>query len=83
MDELSVKCLLYADDEVIIAPTVCDLQAMCSWVNEIDSNNYRTLSGCGSRRDIRVNEYSALLIRRTDWAVYRPKPFQFRLATLA
>ncbi|GBP47352.1 hypothetical protein EVAR_38953_1 [Eumeta japonica] len=28
MDELSVKCLLYADDQVILAPSVCELQEM-------------------------------------------------------
>ncbi|GBP57397.1 hypothetical protein EVAR_51244_1 [Eumeta japonica] len=28
MDELSVKCLLYADDQVILAPSTCRLQMM-------------------------------------------------------
>ncbi|GBP93426.1 hypothetical protein EVAR_50318_1 [Eumeta japonica] len=28
MDEMSVKCLLYAADEVILAPPMCDLQMM-------------------------------------------------------
>ncbi|GBP44425.1 hypothetical protein EVAR_39433_1 [Eumeta japonica] len=33
INELSVKCLLYTDDQVILAPSVCGLQEM---VNKID-----------------------------------------------
>ncbi|GBP21608.1 hypothetical protein EVAR_9793_1 [Eumeta japonica] len=34
MDELSVKCLLYADDQVILAPSTCGLQKMISKMND-------------------------------------------------
>ncbi|GBP79312.1 General transcription factor II-I repeat domain-containing protein 2A [Eumeta japonica] len=34
MDELSVKCLLYADDQIILAPSVCGLQDMVNKTND-------------------------------------------------
>ncbi|GBP84081.1 hypothetical protein EVAR_68783_1 [Eumeta japonica] len=33
MDELSVKCLLYADDQVILVVSACDLQAIVTKIN--------------------------------------------------
>ncbi|GBP09618.1 hypothetical protein EVAR_66732_1 [Eumeta japonica] len=34
MDELSVKCLLYADDQVILALSACELQEMVIEMND-------------------------------------------------
>ncbi|GBP24033.1 hypothetical protein EVAR_10134_1 [Eumeta japonica] len=34
MDDLSVKCLLYTDDQVILAPSACGLQEMVTKVND-------------------------------------------------
>ncbi|GBP48295.1 hypothetical protein EVAR_34788_1 [Eumeta japonica] len=34
MDELSVNCLLYADDQVILAPSACGLQEMVHKMND-------------------------------------------------
>ncbi|GBP55157.1 hypothetical protein EVAR_90179_1 [Eumeta japonica] len=34
MDELSVKCLLHADDQVILTPSVCELQEMVTKMND-------------------------------------------------
>ncbi|GBP42050.1 hypothetical protein EVAR_29405_1 [Eumeta japonica] len=34
MDELSVKCLLYAEDQVILAPLECGLQGMSNKMND-------------------------------------------------
>ncbi|GBP46935.1 hypothetical protein EVAR_30967_1 [Eumeta japonica] len=34
MDELSVKCLLYADDQVILSPSASELQEMVSKMND-------------------------------------------------
>ncbi|GBP41816.1 hypothetical protein EVAR_26938_1 [Eumeta japonica] len=34
MDELSVKCLLYVDDQVILAPSACGLQEMVNKMND-------------------------------------------------
>ncbi|GBP30676.1 hypothetical protein EVAR_75897_1 [Eumeta japonica] len=34
MDELSFKCLLYTDDQVILAPSACGLQEMVNKVND-------------------------------------------------
>ncbi|GBP53008.1 hypothetical protein EVAR_80969_1 [Eumeta japonica] len=34
MDKLSVKCLLYADDQVILAPSACRLQEMPNKMND-------------------------------------------------
>ncbi|GBP16952.1 hypothetical protein EVAR_101971_1 [Eumeta japonica] len=34
MDELLVKCLLYADDQVILAPLACGLQEMVIKMND-------------------------------------------------
>ncbi|GBO99699.1 hypothetical protein EVAR_795_1 [Eumeta japonica] len=38
MDELSVKCLLYADDQVILAPSSCGLQKMVNKKNDSIKN---------------------------------------------
>ncbi|GBP61741.1 hypothetical protein EVAR_31069_1 [Eumeta japonica] len=38
MDELSVKCLLYADDQVILAPSACGLQEMVNKLNDSVKN---------------------------------------------
>ncbi|GBP87752.1 hypothetical protein EVAR_61940_1 [Eumeta japonica] len=34
MDELPVKCLLYADDQVILAPSACELQELINKMND-------------------------------------------------
>ncbi|GBP13558.1 hypothetical protein EVAR_6905_1 [Eumeta japonica] len=34
MNEQSVKCLLYADDQVILAPSACGLQEMVNKMND-------------------------------------------------
>ncbi|GBP75778.1 hypothetical protein EVAR_60091_1 [Eumeta japonica] len=34
MEELSVKCLLYADDQIILAPLACGLQEMENQMND-------------------------------------------------
>ncbi|GBP89333.1 hypothetical protein EVAR_65165_1 [Eumeta japonica] len=34
IDELSVKCLMYADDQVILAPLACGLQEMINKMND-------------------------------------------------
>ncbi|GBP55142.1 hypothetical protein EVAR_90163_1 [Eumeta japonica] len=34
MDEMSVKCLLYVDDQVIFAPSACGLQVMVNKMND-------------------------------------------------
>ncbi|GBP89198.1 hypothetical protein EVAR_60377_1 [Eumeta japonica] len=34
MDELSVKCFLYADDQVLLAPSACGLQEMVNKMND-------------------------------------------------
>ncbi|GBP75834.1 hypothetical protein EVAR_15083_1 [Eumeta japonica] len=44
IDELSVKCFLYADDQAILAPSVCGLQEMANKMN--DSVN---------KKDMKVN----------------------------
>ncbi|GBP74178.1 hypothetical protein EVAR_48227_1 [Eumeta japonica] len=41
LDELSVKCLLYANDQVILAPSACGLQEMLNKMN--DSVNKRCM----------------------------------------
>ncbi|GBP48947.1 hypothetical protein EVAR_32282_1 [Eumeta japonica] len=43
MDELSVKCLLYAEDQEILVPTLCKLQ-MVTKMN--DSVKKRGIEGC-------------------------------------
>ncbi|GBP59055.1 LINE-1 reverse transcriptase homolog [Eumeta japonica] len=46
MDELSVKCLLYADDQVILAPSACGLQEMVNRMND-----------CVKKRSMKVSEW--------------------------
>ncbi|GBP57263.1 hypothetical protein EVAR_44080_1 [Eumeta japonica] len=50
MDELSVKCLLYADDQVILALLACELQEM------LIKRSARPANGEGGRSSRREND---------------------------
>ncbi|GBP74482.1 Mariner Mos1 transposase [Eumeta japonica] len=53
MDELSAKCLLYADDQVLLVPSACELQAMVTKMNDfvkkISMKKYRKEMNAGKK----------------------------------
>ncbi|GBP40274.1 hypothetical protein EVAR_83964_1 [Eumeta japonica] len=78
MRELYVKCLLYADDEVILAPSVCGLQDMVTKMN--DSVKKRSMkeekvqlnaiciyvyiyTDCNSLKQVKEFKYDAVEVR--------------------
>ncbi|GBP63563.1 hypothetical protein EVAR_61303_1 [Eumeta japonica] len=67
MDELSVKCLLYADDQEILAPSACGLQEMVNKVNDsVKKRDMKVYIGefgrarrrCSTRRNALTNNKS-------------------------
>ncbi|GBP44926.1 hypothetical protein EVAR_84417_1 [Eumeta japonica] len=44
MDELPVKCLLYTEDQVILAPSTCELKEMATLMNDCVKKRGRQIS---------------------------------------
>ncbi|GBP69658.1 hypothetical protein EVAR_49910_1 [Eumeta japonica] len=59
MDELSVNCLLYTDDQVILAPSACELQEMVNKMN--DSVKKRGMKVNFGKTKIRMTECDILI----------------------
>ncbi|GBP55486.1 hypothetical protein EVAR_40279_1 [Eumeta japonica] len=70
MDELSVKCFLYADDQIILAPSACELHAIVTKMKNVKKRDMKV----NVSKTNRTGESANFAVEPTGMAVCQPLP---------